>query len=65
VTVLGVYVVIITLYFLLTRWQNNLSYAIQLDFRTQLRQQLYRAFVSANWLFFTRRCLDLHPRVDR
>jgi len=53
-TVLGVYVVIMTLYFLLTRWQNNLSYVIQLDFGTQLRQKLYRAIVSTNWLFFTR-----------
>jgi len=54
VSVLGVYVVIMTLYFLLTRWQNNLSHAIQLDFATQLRQKLYRAIVSTNWLFFTR-----------
>jgi ATP-binding cassette, subfamily C, bacterial len=54
VTVLGVYVVIMTLYFLLTRWQNNLSYAIELDFGTELRQKLYRAIVSTNWLFFSR-----------
>ena len=54
VTVLGVYVVIMTIYFLLTRWQNNLSYTIQLDFATKLRQKLYRAIVSTNWLFFTR-----------
>ena len=54
VSVLGVYVVIMTLYFLLTRWQNNLGYAIQIDFGTQLRQKLYRAIVSTNWLFFTR-----------
>jgi ATP-binding cassette subfamily C protein len=53
-TVLGVYVVIMTLYFLLTRWQNNLGYTIQLDFATQLRQKLYRAIVSTNWLFFSR-----------
>jgi len=55
VTVLGVYVVIMTLYFLLARWQNNLSYAIQLDFGTQLRQKLYKAIVSTNWLFFSRK----------
>jgi len=54
VSVLGVYVVIMTLYFLLTRWQNNLGYAIQLDFATQLRQKLYRAIVDTNWLFFSR-----------
>jgi ATP-binding cassette subfamily C protein len=54
VTVLGIYVVIMTLYFLLNRWQSNLSYVIQLDFATQLRQKLYGAIVSTNWLFFTR-----------
>jgi ATP-binding cassette subfamily C protein len=54
VSVLGVYVVIMTLYFLLTRWQNNLGYAIQIDFATQLRQKLYKAVVGTNWLFFTR-----------
>jgi len=53
-TVLGVYVVIMTLYFLLTRWQNNLSYAIQYDFGLELRQKLYDAIVGTNWLFFSR-----------
>jgi ATP-binding cassette subfamily C protein len=54
VTVLGVYVVIMTLYYLLNRWQNNLSYAIQYDFGTRLRQKLYTAIVGTNWLFFSR-----------
>ena len=54
VTVLGVYVVIMTLYFLLNRWQNNLSYALQYDFGTRLRQKLYNAIVGTNWLFFSR-----------
>jgi len=53
-TVLAVYVVIMTLYWFLTRWQNNLSFAIQLDFATKLRQELYSAIVNTNWLFFSR-----------
>jgi len=53
-TVLAVYVVIMTLYYFFTRWQNNLSFAIQLDFATKLRQELYGAIVNTNWLFFSR-----------
>jgi ATP-binding cassette subfamily C protein len=53
-TVLAVYVVIMTLLGLFTRWQNNLSFAIQLDFATKLRQKLYGAIVNTNWLFFSR-----------
>lgn len=53
-TVLALYVVIMTLFYFLTRWQNNLSFAIQLDFATKLRQELYSAIVNTNWLFFSR-----------
>jgi ATP-binding cassette subfamily C protein len=53
-SVLAVYVAIMTLYWLFTRWQNNLSFAIQLDFATKLRQELYSAIVKTSWLFFSR-----------
>jgi ATP-binding cassette, subfamily C, bacterial len=54
VSVLGVYVAIMCLYALLTRWENTTSSSIQFDFQARLRQQLYRAIVNTNWLFFSR-----------
>lgn len=53
-SVLAVYVVIMTLHAFFTRWQGNLGSAMQLDFATKLRQELYGAIVNTNWLFFSR-----------
>lgn len=54
VTVLAVYVVIMSLYAFLMFWESTISYAIQFDLESLLRQRLYRAIINTSWLFFSR-----------
>lgn len=54
VSVLGVYVVIMALFALLTRWESITSTSITYEFESLLRQRLYKAIVNTNWLFFSR-----------
>ncbi len=54
VSVLAVYVVIMSLYALLNRWQNNTSFTITYELESLLRQRLYNAIINTTWLFFSR-----------
>ena len=54
VSVLAVYVVIMSLYALLTRWQHNTSYTITYELESLMRQRLYNAIINTAWLFFSR-----------
>ncbi|KPL12121.1 ABC transporter ATP-binding protein [candidate division BRC1 bacterium SM23_51] len=54
ISVLCVYVIIISVHGLLFRWQSTASLGLQYEFVVYLRQRLYRAIVNSNWLFFTR-----------
>ncbi|NYB52809.1 MAG: ABC transporter ATP-binding protein [Methanobacteriaceae archaeon] len=52
--VLGLYVGIVSLGALLSRWQTLASYEIEYKFAAHLRKRLYEAITRSNWLFFTR-----------
>jgi len=52
--VLGLYVLIISTHALFYRWQSILNFTLKQDFVTFLRQWLYRAMASTNWLFFSK-----------
>jgi ATP-binding cassette, subfamily C, bacterial len=54
VSVLAVYVAIMSLYALFTRWQSNTSYTITYELESLLRQRLYNAIINTTWLFFSR-----------
>src|SRR5438552_3316758 len=43
-----------SLYALLQRWQDIMSFAVQTEFTVQLRKQLFAAVARANWSLFTR-----------
>ncbi|MFQ5829304.1 MAG: ABC transporter ATP-binding protein [Candidatus Methylomirabilia bacterium] len=54
ITVLGLFVLVISARGLLQRWQTTLSLALQHEVSKSLRQRLYRAIANSNWLFFSR-----------
>jgi len=54
ITVLVVYVLIVSAYGLLQRWQAAVNADIQYGFVAVLRQRLYRSIANTNWVFFTR-----------
>lgn len=53
-SVLGAYVLIISLHGLLSRWQTTVNFALEQEFVASLRKRLYRAIANTNWLFFSR-----------
>ena len=53
--VLACYVGIVSLHILLNRLQTNLTSTIQIDFITKLSQDLYKAILKTDWLFFSRK----------
>jgi ATP-binding cassette subfamily C protein len=55
VSVLGVYVVIVSARALFLRWQTTAISAFQNEFIAHLRQRLYRSIANATWVFFSRR----------
>lgn len=54
ITVLVIYVLIISLHALLHRWQTTAIFSLNHEFVVHLRQWLYRAITYANWLFLSR-----------
>jgi ATP-binding cassette subfamily C protein len=54
IAVLGLYVLVISTHALFYRWQSGLNFTLGHDFVAFLRQWLYRAMATANWLFFSR-----------
>lgn len=54
ISALGIYVLVISLYALLNRWQTTASLNLQHQFVGALRRQLYEAIADSNWLFFSR-----------
>jgi len=54
VLVLILYVVVISVSALLTRYQTLQTSQIQYQFANHLRQRLYNAITNSNWLFFSR-----------
>ena len=54
ITVLGVYVLIISLQALLTRWEQVASFTLNQNFVVYLQQKLYQAIAHTHWLFFCR-----------
>jgi ATP-binding cassette subfamily C protein len=54
ITVLGIYVLIISLQAVLRYWQTTTNMDLQYMFVVRLRQQLYRAIANSNWLFLSR-----------
>ncbi|OPY25070.1 MAG: putative ABC transporter ATP-binding protein [Methanobacterium sp. PtaU1.Bin242] len=54
VLVLGLYVVIISISAILSRWQTLTGHEIQYKFAAHLRKRLYRAITNSSWLFFIR-----------
>ncbi|WP_231862981.1 ABC transporter ATP-binding protein [Methanobacterium formicicum] len=54
VLVLILYVVVISVSALLTRYQTLQTSEIQYQFANHLRQRLYNAITNSNWLFFSR-----------
>jgi ATP-binding cassette subfamily C protein len=54
ILVLGLYVLIITVRAFLSSWQLTTINVIVHGFKVHLRQQLYRAIVNTDWLFFSR-----------
>lgn len=53
-TVLGLYVLIVSMHALLSRWQMIRSLTLQHDFAAFLRHRLYGTIAHADWLFFSR-----------
>lgn len=54
VLVLILYVIVISVSALLTRYQTLQTSQIQYQFANHLRQRLYNAITNSNWLFFSR-----------
>jgi ATP-binding cassette subfamily C protein len=54
VTVLGLYVLVVSAQALLRRRQTTFNVALQQEFTVHLRQRLYRAIANVDWLFFSR-----------
>jgi ATP-binding cassette subfamily C protein len=54
VLVLVIYVVVISVSALLTRYQTLQTSQIQYQFANHIRQRLYNAITNSNWLFFSR-----------
>ncbi len=54
ITVLGFFVLILSINALIYRWHSNVSLSLQYEFTNQIRQRLYRAIANTNWLFFSR-----------
>jgi len=54
VLVLVLYVIVISISALLTRYQTLQTSQIQYQFANHLRQRLYNAITNSNWLFFSR-----------
>ena len=54
ISVLGLYVLVISLHGLLSRWQATVNLALEHEFVASLRKRLYRAIANTNWLFFCR-----------
>lgn len=60
VSVLAIYVLIVTIHALLARWQVMSQFDLEHDFVFRLRQNLYRAIANTHWLFFSKcRAADL------
>ena len=55
VTVLALYVLVVTLHAVMRRWQGLLVLTLQHDFVAHFRARLYEAMANADWLFFARR----------
>ncbi|HMK54518.1 MAG TPA: ABC transporter ATP-binding protein, partial [Methanobacteriaceae archaeon] len=55
VLVLIIYVVVIAISTLLSRWQTLRSSQIQYQFAAHLRKRLYNAITSSDWLFFSKK----------
>lgn len=53
-SVLGAYVLIMTVHGLLSRWQTTLNLALEHELVAALRNRLYRAIAGTRWLFFSR-----------
>lgn len=53
-SVLNVYVLIVSLHGLLSRWQTTVSLTLEHEFVAALRNRLYRAIANTNWVFFSR-----------
>lgn len=54
ITVLGVFALVTTSLALLTRWQTIFELKFSQEFLASLRERLYRAIASADWLTFAR-----------
>jgi ATP-binding cassette subfamily C protein len=54
ISILGLYVLVISARAFATSWQAVVSSAIGQQFKVHLRQRLYRAIVNTDWLFFSR-----------
>ncbi|KAF5046252.1 Heterocyst differentiation ATP-binding protein HepA [anaerobic digester metagenome] len=54
VLILFIYVVVISVSAILTRYQTLQTSQIQYQFANHLRQRLYNAITNSNWLFFSR-----------
>ena len=54
VTVLAIYVLIVSLHGLLLRWQIAVSLGLRHGFVGHLRGRLYRAITHTDWVFFSR-----------
>ena len=54
ISVLGLYVLVISARALASGWQTVVAAAIAHEFKVHLRQRLYRAIVNTDWLFFSR-----------
>jgi ATP-binding cassette subfamily C protein len=54
ISILGLYVLVISARAFAMSWQAVVSSAIGQQFKVHLRQQLYRAIVNTDWLFFSR-----------
>lgn len=54
ISVLFVYVVIVSMHALLNYCQTMINYSVEQEFTLKLRQALYKAITNANWLFFSK-----------
>jgi ATP-binding cassette subfamily C protein len=54
ISILGLYVLVISARAFAMSWQSVVSTAIGQEFKVHLRQRLYRAIVNTDWLFFSR-----------
>jgi len=54
ISVLSVYVLVISLSAFLIQWQTTINFSIQQEFASCLRKKLYWAIANSHWLFFSR-----------